>query len=322
MTCGKLVAQVDTVQKQKYISKIDSAFSPLLADTIPYNILYDRVFPWAGLRSTSSGDTIDFSLMKQAWYELELSRLSEATTGLGQSLISYNTLRDTAYSARIKNRVQVAAIAVKMSALDTLAFTDGRLDSMAAGWDRAVGMGSPFETKDVTMSALSMDEFIAGEEYKIQLKSNFIQNADRVSIESVEILEPENGIDITLLPDQSTNFTLSDTGQFYLILKINFSDDSYYLNKQHIKVESPATPRSTCDGERMIIESDIPFKGPDEMVGTTSLADVYFYYHDDENGDCEKRLEKPILICDGFDPEDGRPIEEIEDIFKFTDLGT
>lgn len=69
---GHLYAQVVTVQKQTYISKIDSAFAPLLADSIPHNILYDRVFPWAGLRSTSSGDTVDFSLMKQAWYELEL----------------------------------------------------------------------------------------------------------------------------------------------------------------------------------------------------------------------------------------------------------
>jgi hypothetical protein len=135
MTCGKLVAQVDTVQKEPYISKIDSAFSLLLADSIPYNILYDRVFPWAGLRSTSSGDTIDFSLMKQAWYELELSRLSEATTGLGQSLISYNTLRDTAYSSRIKNRVQVAAIAgtFELEAIhevsgDPIKVTDGRFD--------------------------------------------------------------------------------------------------------------------------------------------------------------------------------------------------
>ena len=255
--------------------------------------------------------------MKQERYELELSRLSEATTGFGQSLISYNILRDTAYSARIKIRVQVAAIAVKMSALDTLAFTDGRLDSTAAGWDRAVGMASPFETKDVTMSALSMDEFIAGEEYKIQFKSDFIQHADRTSIESVEITEPENGIDITLLPDQITTFTLSDTGQFYFTLKINFSDDSYYLNKQHIKLESPATPRSTCDREKMIIESDIPFKGPDETVGTTSLADVYFYYHYDENEDCEKRLEKPIIICDGFDPQDDRTIKDIEELLYF-----
>jgi len=80
ISCGQLSAQIDTKQKQTYISKIDSAFSPLLADSVPYNILYDRVFPWAGLRSTSSGDTVDFSLIKQAWYELELSRTSTLFT--------------------------------------------------------------------------------------------------------------------------------------------------------------------------------------------------------------------------------------------------
>jgi len=77
---GHLYAQVDTVQSQSYTSQIDSAFSPLLSDPIPYDRLYDRVFPWAGLQQTSSGDTIDFSTLKQAWYELELSRTSTLFT--------------------------------------------------------------------------------------------------------------------------------------------------------------------------------------------------------------------------------------------------
>lgn len=53
---GHLYAQVYTVQSQSYTSQIDSAFSPLLSDSIPYDRLYDRVFPWAGLQQTSSGD--------------------------------------------------------------------------------------------------------------------------------------------------------------------------------------------------------------------------------------------------------------------------
>ncbi|MCO6462258.1 MAG: hypothetical protein J5I59_12715 [Saprospiraceae bacterium] len=67
-------AQTDSVSVTSYTAKFDSSHSPLITGTVPYNRLYDRVFPWAGLNQTTSGDTVSFTLFKQAWYELELSR--------------------------------------------------------------------------------------------------------------------------------------------------------------------------------------------------------------------------------------------------------
>lgn len=316
ISLGHLYAQVDTVQSQSYTQQIDSAFSPLLSDSIPYDRLYDRVFPWAGLQQTFSGDTIDFSTLKQAWYELELSRTS---TLLTQPYASYKKLRDTAYSSRIKNRVQVAAIAVKIAAIDTMAFIDGRLDSTAAGWDKVAGQASPFNIHNVTLSAVSMDDFVIGKEYTLEMKSEHLKNTDRSGIHSIEITEPINDINITLAPDQLTTFSVAVTGNYNLKIRTNFEDGSHFINNQNVTVRDSVVLRSDCDRKKIVIESDIPFQGAGESETTTSLADVYYYYHYDENGDCEEVLEKPVIICDGYDPVDGRDIVDIEDQFTFYD---
>ena len=65
--------------------------------------------------------------------------------------------------------------------------------------------------------------------------------------------------------------------------------------------------------------SDIPFQGDGEAIGTTSLGAYFIYYHKDANGNCEKLLKKPIIICDGFDPEDKHKITELEEYFEFRD---
>lgn len=43
------------------------------------------------------------------------------------------SLEDTVYRANIKDEVELAAIAIKMTSIDTMAFKDGRLDSTANG---------------------------------------------------------------------------------------------------------------------------------------------------------------------------------------------
>lgn len=67
---GSLAAQSDTFHIRPYILDFDSIHAPLITDSFPYNRLYDRVFPWASLDMTASGDTTDFNRFRQGWYEL------------------------------------------------------------------------------------------------------------------------------------------------------------------------------------------------------------------------------------------------------------
>ncbi len=43
---GQLFAQTDSITISTYSSRFDSLYSPLISGTVPYNRLYDRVFPW------------------------------------------------------------------------------------------------------------------------------------------------------------------------------------------------------------------------------------------------------------------------------------
>lgn len=124
-----VIAQTDSFYIKPYTEDFDSIHAPLLVDSIPYGRLYDRVFPWAGLNQTASGDTVSFTLFKQAWYGLELSRFLLTLPPYA----SYRSLSDSTYSASIKDKVHIGAIAVKMAVIDILPYTDCRMDSTSAG---------------------------------------------------------------------------------------------------------------------------------------------------------------------------------------------
>lgn len=313
---GSIQAQIDTIPISSYTSQFDSTHAPLISEVVPYNRLYDRVFPWAGLDNTTSGDTVSFTLFKQAWYELELSRLSSIVP----SYTSYKSLADSVYSTALKNKIQLTAIAVKMATIDTLAYTDGRLDSTATGWGKVSGQPTPYLDKNVTIAALAKTDLVVGTNYMLELKSTHIQNTDRPSIASIQVTEPVNNIDITLTPGQIKNFVVIDSGRYYVTIRVNFSGGSSFINKQEIEVGNPAVYPPPCDRTKMVIESDIPYQGFGESDATTSLADVYIYYHRDANGECEPHLKKPIIICDGFDPTDQRKIDGIEKFFEFNSI--
>ncbi|MCO6462254.1 MAG: T9SS type A sorting domain-containing protein [Saprospiraceae bacterium] len=316
---GSISAQTDTFYIKPFKMDFDSIHAPLLVDSFPYNRLYDRVFPWASLDMTASGDTTDFNRFRQGWYELELSRRNLMSV---PPYSSYRRLVDSSESAGMNDRILLSAIAVKMAVIDTLAYRDGRLDSTSLGWAKVTGWPSPYLIKDVTMGAISISQLETGKKYRLELKSTHIQNTDRLTVQSIQVTEPVNGINITLTPGASDYLELSDTGKFFITVRINFSGGSYFINKQEITVRDLPPPRDPCNGGRVVIESDIPWQGPGEDVATTSLADVYFYYHLDENGDCEQILKKPIIICDGYDPQDSRDISEIEGYFIFEDLNS
>lgn len=57
-----------------YSDQIDSSYRYLDKSRIQTGALYDRVFPWADLVAYTASDTVDYQYVKQAWYELYLSK--------------------------------------------------------------------------------------------------------------------------------------------------------------------------------------------------------------------------------------------------------
>ena len=304
-----------SLSSNSFRTKFDSSFAPLLLRTIPHGVLYDRVIPWASLDMTVSGDTVSTDLLAQAWYELDLSR----TAGPVMGHINSRTLRDSILGHKITNRFFPVCINARISILDTLAFTDGRLVSKVSGYDLDTSKSSPFISKNALLSGLSQHEFLTNTAYTFPVSDRYIYTNDRIGISSIQLIEPVNGINITKAPGSTGSITFSQEGKFDIQVKTTYTDHSTVINTQTIEVRNPP-PDDPCKRQRHIVASDIPFQGEGEAFGTTSLGVYFIYYHKDTSGNCEKLLKKPIIICDGFDPEDANKIGDLEDYFKYRDL--
>lgn len=66
-----------------------------------------------------------------------------------------------------------------------------------------------------------------------------------------------------------------------------------------------------CGPVHRLVSSTIPFKGDGEQYATTSNADWHIYYHLNSSGNCEYAIKKPIIVLDGYDPQDGTPYSSI-----------
>ncbi len=118
LSFGRLAAQ------QTYTQMQDSLMLHLNKTLIPSGILYDRVYPWASLpHLDASTDTIDYSYVKQAWYELELASYM-LTDGMNpleqiQEKINQNTINEKGIS--------IGYIDVAYNSIDSNAITNGTL---------------------------------------------------------------------------------------------------------------------------------------------------------------------------------------------------
>ena len=177
-----------SLSSNSFTAKFDSSFAPLLLRTIPHGVLYDRVVPWAALDETASGDTVTTDLLAQAWYELDLSRTANPVLGH----INSKTLRDSILSHKIKNRFFPISINARITILDTLAATDGRLVSKASGYDIDTTKATPFISRNALMSALSQQEFVTNTAYAFTVSDKYIYTNDRIGISSIQLISNIN----------------------------------------------------------------------------------------------------------------------------------
>jgi hypothetical protein len=226
-------AQV-SLSSNSFRTKFDSSFAPLLLRTIPHGVLYDRVVPWAALDGQSSGDTVTTDLLAQAWYELDLSRTANPV-----GHINSKTLRDSILSHKIKNRFFPISINARITILDTLAATDGRLVSKASGYDIDTTKGHAVYFKNALMSALSQQEFVTNTAYAFSVSDKYIYTNDRIGISSIQLIESVNGINITKSPGSSGSITFSYEGKFDIQVKTTYTDHSTVINTQTIEVRNP-----------------------------------------------------------------------------------
>ena len=316
----KANAQIEIQAADKTYSEVfDSLSTGLILNRIPYGVLYDRVAGWSGLDKWTQNDTANISLLKQGWFDAEQSIVNP--------LIRPN--RYIAMTAFVDSKITKSVLPIvvncfRFSYFDSLCQTDGRI-SVNNGMLIDNNLGTPYFTKQIGMASIGLEKVFKNTNYTLTTDTALICNNTLLTIQNISIQNVSTGLITNIGINQTLPIVFTQAGLNVLKFTINYTNGSSNLSNQIINVidnnssgvlYKPTGP--LCKPVHDFIESTIPFKGYGEDIATTSLADYHIYYHTIDpnpanNTDCERLLRKPIIIMDGFDPQDVNPYHVIYD---------
>lgn len=175
------------------------------------------------------------------------------------------------------------------------------------------------------MAAPGINTVLAGVSYAVVSGSAFtlINLPDEV-IKSYTLQNASTGQAYTLLPNSSVQIVFPASGINMLHITVHTVLGSY-MAKQAVNVlpsqtsavasRSAAASAGSSQPEHRLPASSVAFQGYDESAATTSYADYHIYYHYQTGSSSreERILKKPIIILDGFDPQDIRNYKYIYD---------
>ena len=295
---------------QSYSQAVGGIMQTLNTERIPYGVLYERVVGWANLTEWYSGDTTNFSHIKQAWWDLENCKTVPGN--------SFESLKQEIAIAQSDDKIALIGIGFGFAYIDSLALQDGRIrieDNQLID----TGGATPYISKRIHLAALSNEKPAANTAYQIHTGIPFIlDNLSDEIVSGYTIQNLSNGQYYTLPAHGATpiSFSLEGINTLKITISTNKGD---YDAIQNIMVLPPFRPMRDSgtgnDPENKLLTSVIPFKGYDETDASISHADYHIYYHFAPNNpsQSERVLKKPIVILDGFDPLDQRNYAQIYD---------
>ncbi len=309
-----------------YSQLFDSLSTGLIPARIPYGVLYDRVYNWNELDTWNTGDTTSLARLYQAWYDAEQSVIDST-----QRPHRYDAMRKLTQQQINQNKLPLLMVDYRFAYFDSTASDDGRL-TINNGRLIENNNASPYLTKQIAIAGIAQEKLFANKTYTIQYDTALLHNNTLQTMQSIIITNVTTGATYNLSTTGTAQTILfTQAGINTLKYSITLSGGTNYINYQTVHVAgtngatatlSPTGP--LCDPLHYIIESAIPFKGYDETVATNSYADYHIYYHTQNppSNDCERVLRKPIIIMDGFDPQDSRDFKKIyNDQLKYNNNG-
>lgn len=144
---------------QSYVQAFVKASENLQESRIPYGVLYDKVFGWAGMSIWQNGDTTSQSHVIQTWWDLENSRINP--TGY-----TFENMKSATERLKAQQKIAVISFNYNFGYIDTMAYYDGRMQVVNNELVDAGG-ASPYLAKRVHLAALGMDNVLADVPYNI-----------------------------------------------------------------------------------------------------------------------------------------------------------
>ena len=307
---AKLTAQ-NTAQEPEI--SIDSMLINIDKTTFTSGILYDRVTPLAQL-TTFNDSTKNVSSLKH--FEQSLYELYRSSNK--QKLDHYKNFRKK-YTE--KGKLNVVDIGIINASFHALNYNAGNED--AGGLHLANNIFEPIEGKDPFLSqhvlvVSPLKEYMIGQNITFNFDKSFLfeeTNTKKITTLTANfgVGQKYNIISDGKLKKQSIEVMYQETGYKTLTFMASFEDGTTENTKSklHVKLPTVGQQRTMTDPliEDFTITSTIPFQGYDETSPIYGELEYRIFYHTN-NGNTQRSLLKPIVIIDGFDPQDQRKIQD------------
>jgi hypothetical protein len=311
LASNSLMAQneirIDSLDKP-YFLIFDSLSTGLDIEEIPYYSLYNRVIPWSDLVEWRDEDTITTSKFYQSWWDLEMSNVQNFYAD------SYHELRDTLRLRSLREQLTVPVIRYNFAYFDSLSFANEYFAFIEGIITETGADPEPYNENEVVLAALISGTIYADTDYDIVFDPGLVLNNSGLDVEEITVTNLNDNEYVVLTPSGTESFNFRDTGFAVLEFLVQFEDQSVFTIYQCVMVVGKPDDHDCDNPEDQVLESDIPYKGLDEDVKTTSIANFQiFYRYQEESTECEHELQKPIIMVDGYDPTNERKIDIIYD---------
>ena len=267
-------------------------------------IIYDQVI---GLSDVAAHPktTITSNYFKQVYYEMQradcqkrfadLSRLNEETT---RSSITHQL----PLSILVTQFDQLSPEAIASEAL-----YKNNQDQWVAKPNSAV-----FITHNVAIAA-PLNHAISQLSTVFVLKDNLIFNTTQKSITGIQANFNDGLGWRTITANQAVAVTFPNQPTQKIDFQLQFSDGTTATNSSELDYVPAVTLRNPGNTSAIMpLTATIPYQGVEDTAAYLGQGEYEIFY-DNGNG----VLDKPIILLDGFDPNDGRPIPAIYGLLNY-----
>ncbi len=295
---------------------VDSLLKYVNKSPVTSGILYDRVAPFARLDAfRPAKDTTGFQHFRQSYSELYMGHYQPE-----HKLISPDDVDDIVEWRNYQKTIPVGIMDMQYQRLNPNALKDGEL-VMQKGrlYDNATRKASPFITSYLQIATLMEEKIKPGPQMIKLYPELFLSNAGS-KVTSVSLAFDNNLGTYTLQAGDSVVVNFPENSVINLNTTVVLEDGNTFASKSVVEVEPATTMRSMfipklpagpCRKDTVM--ADIAYEGYDELNSLRGQVELNYYFRAGENdaNDCHKKLAKPIIVLDGFDPTDKRDADFI-----------
>ena len=292
------------------VESMDSLLTYINKTPVTSHILYDRVLAFAGLQDFNREertDTSNYTHFIQSWSELYRASYK-------QDFLPVDSLK---YKVKRNKQPGIVDIGIINTPFHVIDFGTNKANAKLK-FDKGRFYNKPGKNPFIQKQAFviaplsktakgSTITFRFGKQFWLHkngkpiktLKADFGNGVWHTVVNNTRITEPEVSV------------TYESSGDKTIAFQITFPDGSTKTTYGELYVNAvPLTKALVSDPliENGTIWADIAFKDYAETTAIKGRNDYRIFYHTN-NGNTSKTLLKPIIILDGFDPEDTRKIE-------------